>query len=69
MRFELNEVEARLERYPSTISFLNLLNSLIAQEKDVGDRGQRYSLTYHFFEINRLDIMFDLFPSQVSLDI
>lgn len=43
MRFELNEVEARQEKYPSTISFLNLLNSLIAKEKDIGDRGQRYN--------------------------
>ncbi|RWW22958.1 hypothetical protein GW17_00012816 [Ensete ventricosum] len=41
MRFELNEVESRRERYPSTISFLNLLNALIAEEKDVRDRGRR----------------------------
>lgn len=42
MRFELNEIEARLERYPSTISFLNLLNALIAEERDTSDRGCRY---------------------------
>lgn len=42
MRFELNEVESRRERYPSTISFLNLLNALIAEEKDVRDRGRRF---------------------------
>ncbi|EEF37928.1 hypothetical protein RCOM_0223370 [Ricinus communis] len=41
MRYELNEIEARIERYPSTISFLNLLNVLIAEEKDVSDRGRR----------------------------
>lgn len=44
MRFELNEVEARTEKYPSTISFLNLLNALIAEERDVTDRGRRYWL-------------------------
>lgn len=42
MQFELNEIEARREQYPSTISFLNLLNALIAEEKDVSDRGRRY---------------------------
>lgn len=41
MQFELNEVEARREQYPSTISFLNLINALIAGEKDVTDRGRR----------------------------
>lgn len=41
MRFELNEVEARSEHYPSTISFLNLLNALIAEERDATDRGRR----------------------------
>ncbi|WZZ04651.1 hypothetical protein YC2023_090572 [Brassica napus] len=39
MQFELNEIEARREQYPSTISFLNLINALIAGEKDVTDRG------------------------------
>lgn len=42
MRFELNEIEARREQYPSTISFINLLNTLIAAENDVSDRGHRY---------------------------
>ncbi|CDY45208.1 BnaA07g12820D [Brassica napus] len=42
MQFELNEIEARREQYPSTISFLNLINALIAGEKDVTDRGRRY---------------------------
>ncbi|KAF2282365.1 hypothetical protein GH714_043827 [Hevea brasiliensis] len=41
MRYELNEIEARIERYPSTISFLKLLNALIAEEKDTSDRGRR----------------------------
>lgn len=41
MRFELNEIEARRERYPSTISFINLLNNLIAEERDISDRGHR----------------------------
>nr|GEZ23403.1 uncharacterized mitochondrial protein AtMg00810-like [Tanacetum cinerariifolium] len=41
MIFELNEVEARSEHYLSTISFFNLLNSLIAEERDATDRGGR----------------------------
>lgn len=41
MQFELNEIEARQERYPSTISFLNLLNALIGKERDLSDRGRR----------------------------
>ncbi|KAF9620486.1 hypothetical protein IFM89_013103 [Coptis chinensis] len=48
MRFELNEVEARRERYPSTISFLNLLNALIAEERDVNDRGHRFVGIFRF---------------------
>jgi len=42
MQFELNEIEARRELYPSTISFLNLINALIAEESDLSDRGRRY---------------------------
>lgn len=49
MQFELNEVEARREQYPSTISFLNLLNALIAEERDVSDRGRRYCLFSNTF--------------------
>ena len=41
MQFELNEIEARRERYPSTVSFLNLINALIAEERDLSDRGRR----------------------------
>lgn len=46
MRFELNEIEARREQYPSTISFLNLINALIAEENDLSDRGRRYCTLY-----------------------
>lgn len=59
MRFELNEIEARSEHYPSTISFLNLLNTLIAEERDVSDRGRRYSL------INNLFVVLFLFHCQI----
>ncbi|PIA41903.1 hypothetical protein AQUCO_02100023v1 [Aquilegia coerulea] len=48
MRFELNEVEARRERYPSTLSFLNLLNALIAEERDASDRGRRFVGIFRF---------------------
>lgn len=48
MRFELNEVEARSEHYPSTISFLNLLNALIAEERDRTDRGRRFIGIFRF---------------------
>lgn len=41
MQYELNEIEARREFYPSTISFINLLNALIAEEKDFSDGGRR----------------------------
>jgi nuclear pore complex protein Nup205 len=41
MRFELNEVEARRESYPSTISFLKLINALIAEERNIRDKGRR----------------------------
>lgn len=44
MQFELNEIEARTEHYPSTISFINLLNALIAEERDFSDRGRRLVL-------------------------
>ncbi|XP_071686120.1 nuclear pore complex protein NUP205 isoform X2 [Rutidosis leptorrhynchoides] len=48
MRFELNEVEARSDHYPSTISFLNLLNALIAEERDTTDRGRRFIGIFRF---------------------
>ncbi|KAL6006312.1 hypothetical protein ACLOJK_040359 [Asimina triloba] len=58
MRFELNEVEARSETYPSTISFLNLLNALIAEERDVSDRGRRI-LTIYDIKDEDIDGAFD----------
>lgn len=48
MRYELNEIEARREQYPSTLSFINLLNALIAEEGDVSDRGHRFVGIYRF---------------------
>ncbi|XP_076958818.1 nuclear pore complex protein NUP205-like [Bidens hawaiensis] len=48
MRFELNEVEARSEYYPSTISFLNLLKALMADERDTTDRGRRFIGIFRF---------------------
>ncbi|KAJ8436841.1 hypothetical protein Cgig2_026165 [Carnegiea gigantea] len=46
MQFELNEIEARRERYPSTISFINLVNALISEERDPSDKGRRMLSTY-----------------------
>lgn len=64
MRFELNEIEARREQYPSTISFINLLNTLIAAEKDVSDRGHRYwtfyDWTYHIMVSSLYSLVIDL---------
>ncbi|BBN13132.1 nuclear pore complex protein Nup205 [Marchantia polymorpha subsp. ruderalis] len=48
MTFELNEVEARQEEYPSTLSYLELLNVLMANEVDNSDRGRRYSGIFRF---------------------
>ncbi|XP_065016073.1 nuclear pore complex protein NUP205-like isoform X2 [Musa acuminata AAA Group] len=64
MRFELNEVESRRERYPSTISFLNLLNALIAEEKDVRDRGRRFVGIFKFV----CDHVFGPFPQRAYID-
>ncbi|XP_077210823.1 nuclear pore complex protein (DUF3414) isoform X2 [Tasmannia lanceolata] len=64
MRFELNEVEARRERYPSTISFLNLLNALIAEERDVTDRGRRFVGIFRFV----YDHVFGPFPQRAYAD-
>jgi nuclear pore complex protein Nup205 len=44
MRFELNEVDARRESYLSIIPFLNLVNALIAEERNISDKGHRYLL-------------------------
>ncbi|KAL5729570.1 hypothetical protein ACHQM5_002502 [Ranunculus cassubicifolius] len=64
MRFELNEVEARRERYPSTVSFLNLLNALIAEERDVSDRGRRFVGIFRFV----YDHVFGSFPQRAYAD-
>jgi hypothetical protein len=48
MTFELNEVEARQEEYPSTLSYLKLLNVLIAQESHSSDKGSRYIGIFRF---------------------
>lgn len=64
MRFELNEVEARSERYPSTVSFLNLLNALIAEERDVTDRGRRFVGIFRFV----YDHVFGPFPQRAYAD-
>ncbi|GFS40925.1 nuclear pore complex protein [Actinidia rufa] len=64
MRFELNEIEARREQYPSTISFLNLLNALIAEEKDASDRGRRFIGIFRFI----YDHVFGPFPQRAYAD-
>ncbi|KAF3453692.1 hypothetical protein FNV43_RR04133 [Rhamnella rubrinervis] len=64
MQFELNEVEARREQYPSTISFLNLLNALIAKEKDVNNRGRRFIGIFRFI----YDHVFGPFPQRAYAD-
>ncbi|KAJ0091057.1 hypothetical protein Patl1_13095 [Pistacia atlantica] len=64
MQFELNEIEARREQYPSTISFLNLLNVLIAEEKDVSDRGRRFVGIFRFI----YDHVFGPFPQRAYAD-
>lgn len=65
MRFELNEIEARSEHYPSTISFLNLLNTLIAEESDVSDRGRRFICIFRFI----YDHVFGPFPQRAYADL
>ncbi|EFJ32372.1 hypothetical protein SELMODRAFT_439663 [Selaginella moellendorffii] len=48
MTFELNEVEARQEEYPSTISYLNLLNVLMANDPDKSHKGQKFAGIFKF---------------------
>ncbi|KAM7512709.1 hypothetical protein LguiB_011584 [Lonicera macranthoides] len=64
MRYELNEIEARREQYPSTISFLNLLNALIAEERDASDRGRRFIGIFRFI----YDHVFGPFPQRAYAD-
>jgi nuclear pore complex protein Nup205 len=63
MRFELNEVEARRESYPSTISFLNLVNALIGEERNISDKGRRYLL----ITILSPCLIFNILKSKCSL--
>ncbi|XP_010533163.1 PREDICTED: nuclear pore complex protein NUP205 [Tarenaya hassleriana] len=64
MQFEINEIEARREQYPSTISFLNLINALIAGEKDLADRGRRFIGIFRFI----YDHVFAPFPQRAYSD-
>ncbi|KAL3825107.1 hypothetical protein ACJIZ3_021136 [Penstemon smallii] len=64
MRFELNEIEARREQYPSTISFISLLNTLVAEERDIGDRGRRFIGIFRFI----YDHVFGPFPQRAYSD-
>ncbi|KAL3747686.1 hypothetical protein ACJRO7_016483 [Eucalyptus globulus] len=64
MQFELNEIEARSERYPSTVSFLNLINILISEERDVSDRGHRFIGIFRFI----YDHVFGPFPQRAYAD-
>ncbi|KAK4487351.1 hypothetical protein RD792_006029 [Penstemon davidsonii] len=64
MRFELNEIEARREQYPSTISFISLLNTLVAEERDIGDKGRRFIGIFRFI----YDHVFGPFPQRAYSD-
>lgn len=64
MQFELNEIEARREQYPSTISFLNLINALIAEERDLTDRGRRFIGIFRFI----YDHVFGPYPQRAYAD-
>ncbi|XP_040361650.1 nuclear pore complex protein NUP205-like [Rosa chinensis] len=64
MQFEVNEIEARREQYPSTISFLNLLNALISEERDLSDRGRRFIGIFRFI----YDHGFRPFPQRAYAD-
>ncbi|CAN6243490.1 unnamed protein product [Urochloa humidicola] len=64
MRFELNEVEARRESYPSTISFLKLINALIAEERNISDKGRRFMGIFKFV----YDDVFGPFPQRAYTD-
>ncbi|KAL9242432.1 hypothetical protein vseg_016427 [Gypsophila vaccaria] len=64
MQFELNEIEARRESYPSTISFINLVNALIAEERDFSDRGRRFVGIFRFI----YDQVFGPFPQRAYMD-
>ncbi|KAL3530712.1 hypothetical protein ACH5RR_010034, partial [Cinchona calisaya] len=50
LQFELTEIEARREKYPSIISFFSLLNTLIADERDVSGRRRRFIGIFRFIK-------------------
>ncbi|CAD6247641.1 unnamed protein product [Miscanthus lutarioriparius] len=64
MRFELNEVEARRESYPSTISFLRLINALIVEERNISDKGRRFMGIFKFV----YEDVFGPFPQRAYAD-
>uniref|UniRef100_A0A0D9VDH3 Nuclear pore complex protein NUP205 n=1 Tax=Leersia perrieri TaxID=77586 RepID=A0A0D9VDH3_9ORYZ len=64
MRFDLNEIEARRESYPSTISFLNLVNALIAEERNISDKGHRFMGIFKFI----YEDVFGPFPQRAYAD-
>ncbi|WVZ77434.1 hypothetical protein U9M48_025299 [Paspalum notatum var. saurae] len=64
MRYELNEVEARRESYPSTISFLRLTNALIAEERNISDKGRRFMGIFNFV----YEDVFGPFPQRAYAD-
>ena len=48
MGYELNGVEAREELYPSSLSYLRLLNTLIQGDAPPRDAGRRYMGVFRF---------------------
>ena len=48
MGYELNEVETREELYPSSLSYLRLLNRLIQRDVPPKDAGRRYMGVFRF---------------------
>ncbi len=48
MGYELNEVEARREEYPLTLSYSNLLNVIIEKETDLSEYGRKFVGIFSF---------------------
>ncbi|PRQ52154.1 putative nucleoporin Nup186/Nup192/Nup205 [Rosa chinensis] len=65
MQFELNEVEAMIQNYPSTISFLDLLNTLLLEERDLDCLKQSCVAIFFWFIYNDV---FRLFPQRAYTD-
>lgn len=53
MVYELSEVEARDELYPSTLSYLELLNALIAADPDAADQGRRWGSPFRAYSFGQ----------------